>query len=50
MKMEAGKHSTIGYDHKIDKSFKLFTFLSRIDSPNKEKNKNIFSIGLEYKF
>ena len=50
MKIEAGKHSTIGYDHKIDKSFKLFTFLSRIDSPNKEKNKNIFSVGLEYKF
>ena len=50
MKIDSGKHSTIGYDHLIDKNFKLFTFYSVIDSSDKSKNKNIFSLGLEYKF
>ena len=50
MKIDSGKHSTIGYDHLIDDNFKLFTFYSLIDSADKSKNKNIFSIGLEYKF
>jgi len=50
MKIDSGKHSTIGYDHLIADNFKLFTFYSLIDSLDKSKNKNIFSIGLEYKF
>jgi len=50
MKIDSGKHSTIGYDHLIDKNLKLFTFYSAIDSSDKSKNKNIFSLGLEYKF
>ena len=50
MKIDSGKNSTIGYDHIIDDNFKLFTFYSLIDSSDKSKNKNIFSIGLEYKF
>jgi len=50
MKVDSGKHTTIGYDHLINSNVKLFTFYSLIDSPDKSRNKNIFSIGLEYKF
>ena len=37
MKIDSGKHSTIGYDHLIDDNFKLFTFYSLIDSADKSK-------------
>ena len=37
MKIDSGKHSTIGYDHLIDNNFKLFTFYSLIDSADKSK-------------
>ena len=50
MKISAGKQSTIGYDHQIEQGLKLFTLFSKLQSDRINMSKNIFSIGLEYKF
>jgi len=50
MKIDKGKHSTIGYDYQLLKSLKIFTFYSQLGSSNKSQEKDIFSVGLEYKY
>ena len=50
MKISSGKHSTIGYDYQLKKELKFFTYYSKLQSDLSSKNKNIFSLGLEYKF
>jgi len=50
MKINSGKQSTIGYDHQIKQGLKFFTLFSKLQSDRADKNRNIFSIGLEYKF
>jgi len=50
MKIAAGKHSTIGFDYQLQKSLKIFIFYSKLSSSNKTKDKDIFSVGLEYIF
>jgi len=50
MKIASGKHSTIGYDYQLKKDLKFFTYYSKLQSDSSSKNKNIFSLGLEYKF
>ena len=50
MKISSGKQSTIGYDHQIKQGLKFFTLYSKLQSDRANKNRNIFSIGLEYKF
>ena len=50
MKISSGKQSTIGYDHQIKQGLKFFTLYSKLQSDRADKNRNIFSIGLEYKF
>ncbi len=50
MKIASGAHSTIGYDHLLTEHLKFFTFYSKLTSDTPSKNKNIFSLGLEYQF
>ena len=50
MKIDSGKHTTIGYDYQLRKSSKIFTFYSQQESSNKRKAKDILSIGIEHKF
>ena len=50
MKIDSGKHATIGYDYQLSKSSKIFTFYSQQESSNKRKAKDIISIGIEHKF
>jgi hypothetical protein len=50
MKINSGKQSTIGYDHQIKLGLKFFAMYSKLQSDRADKNRNIFSIGLEYKF
>jgi len=50
MKIDSGKHSTIGYDHQLIQGLRIFTFYSVLNSRVTSKEKNIFSIGLEYNF
>jgi hypothetical protein len=50
IKISSGKQSTIGYDHQIKQGLKFFTLYSKLQSDMSHKNRNIFSIGLEYKF
>ena len=50
MKINSGKQSTIGYDHQIKLGLKFFALYSKLQSDRADKNRNIFSIGLEYKF
>lgn len=50
MKIDSGKHTTIGYDYQLRKLSKIFTFYSQLESSNKRKAKDIFSIGIEHKF
>ena len=50
MKVKSGKHATIGYAHQIKNNLKLFTYYSLMSSEVKSKDKNIFSLGFEYKF
>jgi len=50
MKIASGKHSTIGYDYQLKKDLKFFTYYSKLQSNLPSKNKNIFSLGLEYRF
>ncbi len=50
MKIESGRHTTIGYDYQLRKSSKIFTFYSQQESSNKRKAKDILSIGIEHKF
>ena len=50
MKIDSGKHTTIGYDYQLSKSSKIFTFYSQQESSNKRKAKDIISIGIEHKF
>ena len=50
MKVKSGKHVTIGYDYQIKNNLKLFTYYSLMSSEVKSKDKNIFSLGFEYKF
>ena len=50
MKIDSGKHTTIGYDYQLRKSSKIFVFYSQLESSNKRKAKDIFSIGIEHKF
>ena len=50
MKIDSGKHTTIGYDYQLSKSSKVFTFYSQLETSNKRKAKDIFSIGIEHKF
>ena len=50
MKIDSGKHATIGYDYQLSKSSKIFTLYSQQESSNKRKAKDIISIGIEHKF
>jgi hypothetical protein len=50
MKIDSGKHTTIGYDYQLRKSSKIFTFYSQLESSNKRKARDIFSVGIEHKF
>src|SRR6056300_300187 len=50
MKIDSGRHTTIGYDYQLRKSSKIFTFYSQQESSNKRKAKDILSIGIEHKF
>ena len=50
MKINSGKQSTIGYDHQIKQGLKFFTLFSKLQSDRADNSRNIFSIGLEYKF
>ena len=50
MKIDSGKHTTIGYDYQLRKSSKIFIFYSQQESSNKRKAKDILSIGIEHKF
>jgi hypothetical protein len=50
MKIEAGKHLTIGYDYQLKKYLTIFSFYSKLDSSKQSNEKDIFSFGLEYKF
>jgi len=50
MKISTGRQTTIGYDYQFKKYLKIFTFYSQLESSNNSKEKDIFSIGLEYKF
>ena len=50
MKIDSGKHTTIGYDYQLRKSSKIFAFYSQQESSNKRIAKDIFSIGIEHKF
>ena len=50
MKINSGKQSTIAYDHQIKQGLKFFTLFSKLQSDRADNSRNIFSIGLEYKF
>ena len=50
MKISTGRQTTIGYDYQFKKYLKIFTFYSQLESSNNSKERDIFSIGLEYKF
>ena len=50
MKLDSGQYSTIGYDHQLNNGFKVFAFYSILNSKSDSKNKEITSLGLEYKF
>jgi hypothetical protein len=50
MKIDSGKQTSIGYDFRLKKNLKFFTFYSQLDSSDIAKEKDIFSAGLEYKY
>jgi predicted porin len=49
MKVVGGKQSSFGYNHKINKDFKVFTALSSLSKSNSE-DKDWLTLGFEYKF
>ena len=49
MKVVGGKQSSFGYNHKINKDFKVFTALSSL-SKNNAEDKEWLTLGFEYKF
>ena len=50
MKIDSGKQTSIGYDFRLKKNLKFFTFYSRLDASDIAKEKDIFSAGLEYNY
>ena len=50
MKVEGGKNTTLGLDHLLAKGLTLFIFYSDFKADNVAKEREVFSVGLEYKF
>jgi len=50
MKLSEGRQLTLGYDHKLNKQFKIFFFHSDLSTLNTVKEKTISAIGFEYSF
>ena len=50
MKVVGGKNTTLGLDHLLAKDLTLFIFYSDFKADNDAKEREVFSVGLEYKF
>jgi len=50
MKVEGGKNTTLGLDHLLTQGLTLFIFYSDFKADNTAKEREVFSVGLEYKF
>jgi hypothetical protein len=50
MKVVGGKNTTLGLDHLLAKGLTLFIFYSDFKADNVSKEREVFSVGLEYKF
>ena len=50
MKVAGGKNTTLGLDHLLTKGLTLFIFYSDFKADNVAKEREVFSVGLEYKF
>ena len=50
MKLSEGRQSTVGYDYKLNKEFKIFFFYTDLSTSNFAKEKEVAAVGFELKF
>ncbi|MEK9650485.1 MAG: porin [Gammaproteobacteria bacterium] len=50
LKSRGGKNTTLGFDRLLVNGLTLFIFYSHFDSDTSSKQKEVFSVGIEYKF